>query len=324
MAKRRRASRGAMKAKQPMKKARRSSRRRSSKGNTGASKGVSLLQARSHHDPLGKTLPLPVPGQTAAFVTQNGIIRHQINAGVGDTFILFSWMPGAQKFFGWHGNRETFFPRASCFGPHNAKAVDGGQPVSLRPLRMAIRLRNISSAQHVGGTIRTLLAEDTPSIDLSEETSNNEQVHHIRVSEDTKNRWYSFVNTAHASHTFSASEVRMTHRWVLKPGQEIPFRSYHDFQNPNHQSENHGDVGIMETMLTFGRKQEPLTALVFFIPGSANNTYELTVHFQDACQYEPSSPLHGQSRPPPGANTNSFNNGVAALGVHTPVPTTEH
>jgi len=323
MAKRRRASRGAMKAKQPMKKARRSSRR-SSKGNRGSSKGVSLLQARSHHDPLGKTLPLPVPGQTAAFVTQNGIIRYTINAGNGDSFFLFSWMPGAQKFFGWHGNRDTIFPRASCFGPYNAKPEDGNQPVSLRPLRMAIRLRNISAAAGVAGTVRTLLAEDTPSIDLTEEAQDTGTFTKIKVTEATKNRWYSFVSTAHASHTFSASELRMTHRWVLKPGQEIPFRSYHDFINPNHLDENHADHSIAEQMLAFGRKQEPLTALVFFIPGTPNNQYELTVHFQDAAQYEPSSPLHGQSRAPPAGNVNTFNNGVAALGAHTPVPTTEH
>ena len=187
MAKRRRASRGAMKAKQPMKKARRSSKRRSSKGAGGASKGVSLLQARAHHDPLGKTTPLPVPGQTAAFVTQNGIIRHPINAGVGDHFILFSWMPGAQKFFGWQGNsRKTFFPRATCFGPWNASQKDGSQPVSLRPLRMAIRLRNISAAAYVAGTIRTLLAEDTPSITLTSESINPDDPPEIKVDEDKK------------------------------------------------------------------------------------------------------------------------------------------
>ena len=169
MAKRRRASRGAMKSKQPMKKARRTSRRRSSKGNKGSGrKGVSLMQARHHHDPLGKTMPLAVPGQTASFVTQNGILRQDIDVHSEDAYLLFTWMPGAQKFLGWYKeDRRALFPRASCFGTYNATQSSGSAPVSLRPLRMAFRLRNISAAQHVAGTVRCLLAEDWPDIRLS-------------------------------------------------------------------------------------------------------------------------------------------------------------
>ena len=66
------------------------------------------------------------------------------------------------------------------------------------------------------------------------------------------------------------------------------------------------------------------TALVIYIQEMANNKYELTVHFQDAAQYEPASPLHNQALPPPAANAQAFNNGVGALGAHTPVPTMEH
>ena len=168
MAKRRRASRGAMKAKQPIKKARRTSRRRSSKGNKRGHKGVSLAQARHHLDPLGKTMPLPVPGQTASFVTQNGILRQDIDVNTEDAYLLFTWMPGAQKFVGWYKeDRRALFPRASCYGAYNATQATGAQPVSLRQLRMAFRLRNISAAQHVAGTVRCLLAEDWPEIKLS-------------------------------------------------------------------------------------------------------------------------------------------------------------
>ena len=78
--------------------------------------------------------------------------------------------------------------------------------------------------------------------------------------------------------------MRMTHRWVHKPGQEIPFRSYHDFVNPNTTGDGAVDPAKLMSMLTFARKQEPLTALVIYIPEMANNKYELTVHFQDAAQ----------------------------------------
>jgi hypothetical protein len=280
------------------------------------------FHSRNHHDAMGKMYPLPVPGQTAQFVTINGLVRETVNSD-GGKLLLFTWCPSQTVRFSIFNTttRKWSGPNFTRLGTETGSITDGTLPVSLRPLRMSVRIRNITPGQSVGGSVRVIQAEDWP---LTALTSN---ANPFEISSTIKDKWMNFVNSHPMSHTYSAAELRTTHRFVLKPGQEIPFRSYHGFvQGMQANDNNNHDFTAANTNFLFARTLEPITALVMYIPdlgeNATENTYEVTVHFQDAAQYEPASAMHAQSRPPPSITDAAFRGTAGGMG-HTHVGTIE-
>ena len=305
----------AMKAKKPMKQAMKKSRRGSRKprGKAKALGGGNSHAARQHHDAMGKMYPLAVPGQMAHFVTINGLVRTNVTTD-GEKIILFTWCPTQIVRFSVFrmDNRVWTGPNFTRLGNETGSITEGTLPVSLRPLRMSVRIRNITPGQNVGGSVRVIQADDWPITELQQ------SVNPFAMTAACMTKWRTYMDSHPLSHTYSAAELRTTHRFVLKPGQEIPFRSYHQFKqgmeaNAN-DNKNHTEANVA---FAFARAIEPMTALAMYMPdlGAGNqNTYEITVHFQDAAQFEPASPMHSQARPPAPANEEAFRRGQLALG----------
>lgn len=301
-----------MKAKQPMKQAMKRQRRSSRKRSAKPKSGPHMFNARHHHDAMGKLYPLAVPGQTANFVTINGLVRTNVTTE-GGKILLFTWCPSQVvrfSIFNMHDRRWSG-PNYTRLGTQTGRVDDGSLPVSLRPLRQSVRIRNTTVGADVGGSVRVLLAEDWPLTELV--SGANPFV----ISGDTRDKWQAYVDSHPMSHTYSASELRSTHKFILKPGQEIPFRQYHIFkQGMQTNANDNKEFGVANEMFIFARTQEPMTALVMYMPqvnSLTENTYEVTVHYQDAAQYEPASALHAQARPAPPANEQGFRANVNAL-----------
>ena len=294
-------------AKQPMKRARRASR-----GRKGSAKPkANMFNARHHHDAMGKVYPLAVPGQTANFVTINGLVRANVTTA-GTKILLFTWCPSQVVRFSIFkmDDRKWSGPNYTRLGTETGRVDNGSLPVSLRPLRMSVRIRNTTVGHDVGGSVRVLQADDWPLTELE----NN--VNPYGISTECKNRWQSYVDTHPMTHTYSAAELRTTHKFIIKPGQEIPFKQYHTFKQGMQANNNDNkEFGVSGEMFIFARTQEPMTALVMYMPEvpDSQNTYEITVHYQDAAQYEPASALHAQARPAPPANEGGFRANLGAL-----------
>ena len=261
---------------------------------------------------MGKTYPLAVPGQTANFVTINGLVRTNVTTE-GSKILLFTWCPSQVVRFSIFNmtDRRWSGPNYTRLGTQTQRVDDGGLPVSLRPLRMSVRIRNTTVGADVGGSVRVLQADDWPLTELVSGANP------FTISGDTRDKWQQYVDTHPMSHTYSAAELRSTHKFIIKPGQEIPFRQYHIFkQGMQTNANDNKEFGVSNDMFVFARTQEPMTALVMYMPAVnaiTENTYEVTVHYQDAAQYEPASALHAQARAAPPANEQGFRAHLNAL-----------
>ena len=261
---------------------------------------------------MGKVYPLAVPGQTANFVTINGLVRANVTT-TGTKIMLFTWCPSQTVRFSIFNmtNGEYTGPNFVRLGTQDGRVDDGSLPVSLRPLRMSVRIRNTTVGQDVGGSVRVLQADDWPLTELAN------GLIPFSIGNNVRDRWQNYVDTHPLSHTYSAAELRTTHKFIIKPGQEVPFRQYHTFQQGMQTNQTgNKEFGVTNAMFIFARTMEPMTGLVMYLPsvgGGSENTYEVTVHYQDAAQYEPASALHAQARPAPPANEQQFRNNMGAL-----------
>lgn len=270
----------------------------------GPRRDLRLQDIKNHHDAFGKVKPLYVPNQTNHFVTINGIIRMELklpqNTTNGNntvpTIVLASWSPHQKlRLVAFNSFAEFLATDTTAFGQSNSE-----NPISVRPLRASVRVRCTTKATDVSGTIRIIPGEDIPLLSLGSGTQ-------LNAAADWT-RWNNFIQSDRKAHAMSASELRTTHRWVMKPGQTIPYQSYHPFYGAD------ANVTDWNFMLEQVRKTEPMTSLVFYLPPTASpQAWEFTMHFQDAAQFSPGTIVQQQAVPPPGGSPDYHQRAQAML-----------
>ncbi len=263
-----------------------------------------LQDVKNHHDAWGKVKPLYVPNQTNNFVTINGIVRLELTLAehtAGSTYpsiVVACWAPNQKvRLFGFNNQGTVVLSDTTAFGTSSSE-----NPLSVRPLRASVRVRCTTKATDVAGTVRIMPGEDIPIIQISSENQLN------AVADWT--RWANYVNSDRKAHAMSASELRTTHRWILKAGQTIPYQSYHPFYGAG------ATVADLNTVLDFVRISEPMTSIVYYIPPvSDTQTYEFTMHFQDAAQFSPGTIVQQQAAAPPIGDADTHQRAQAMLAA---------
>lgn len=281
------------------------SRPRRVRQRTAARRDLRLQDVKNHHDAFNKHKPLFVPNQTANFVTINGIIRLDVNSVVNTTnnltrelIIVAMWTPNQKtRLIAFNSDGAFQASDTTAFGSSASE-----NPIVIRPLRQSLRIRCTTKATDVAGTLRIIPGDDLPLLGLASTTQ--------LADGATWTRWKNYVVSDRKAHSMSASELRTTHRWVMRPGQSIPFQSYHAFYGPD------ATFADYTTLFEFARKQEPLSALVFYIPSTSTaQNFEFTLHFQDAAQFSPGTIVQQQAAPPPTGNPDLHARAQAMLAM---------
>ncbi len=80
-------------------------------------------------------------------------------------------------------------------------------------------------------------------------------------------------------------------------------------------------MAAMNHQLDLIRHVEPMTSIVFYIPAVKDTqTWEFTMHFQDAAQFSPGTIVQQQAAPPPSGDPDLHARAQAMLagGAHIP------
>ncbi len=245
-----------------------------------------LTQTQSHpsaimakHDAYGKKTPLPTPYHSSKFNTMNGLIRATVNLDPGWTAIMICfWVPnGLRCIINYKTGPTTVVgtavDRLSCYQTE--------VPVTMRHLRQSIKIRNVTKADNVAGTVRTLLMTEQPA----NITVNSAQTIHPAFDVATYDNFVNYCRGQNETVSFTAAELRATRHFPLVPGHSIAHQDYQKWYG-------YTDVaGIANMYIMAGEKEAVLPMLFLFEAPGASQTYDISIHAQDACQYAAASAL---------------------------------
>jgi hypothetical protein len=227
------------------------------------------------HDAANKKMPLGTPYPMSKFNTMNGLSRQTVNLPTDSTAIMIVWWSpsGFRCILNYKGTTVTGASTAdlSCYLTET--------PVTLRHLRQSVKIRNVTKADNVAGTVRTLLMTEQPSNPTA--GSGNP----FTWETATYDNFVNYCRAQNETVSFSAAELRATRSFPLVPGHAIAHQDYQPWVSIG------GAIDIQTMYRTQGTKEAVLPMMFLFENPGAAQVYDISIHTQDACQYAASSAL---------------------------------
>lgn len=255
-----------------------------STSSTGGGGGASLsgahpVQVHQRHDASKFTAPLRQPYETPKFNTMNGMMRLTVNTGVDEGAVLIHfWSQSAYRVHvSYYNSNVMRFQAVDKLNCYNSEL-----PQSCRHLRAVLKIRNVTRADQVAGMVRVLSCTEFPSIEIA----NGSGVMPMQMTSITYLAIQNYVRGQQGTSTYSAAELRNTMSFPLCPGHEIAHRTYLGFVDVLTGQR-------MKDCLDVQTQQEPVQPTVFiFEPNTTQQSYDISIHHQDACQYAATSALN--------------------------------
>jgi hypothetical protein len=200
------------------------------------------------------------------------------------TFLAFQWTPSGLSALCW------------TYGTGNTTAVPSGgarkivplldnllntTPNSIRPLRMAIRMRNYSVFTSTAGQVKVLGIPGP--IEWSFKTTGTD----LLPSDTLGGEVEAMINGHPNTRTFTATDFLHSKSFVLSPSSHGGYHEWGEFIPLLSSTPWPGS----QDALTQGADRCPmytLLVMLVFTPTTANN-YSFTIHRQDACRYPANS-----------------------------------
>jgi len=255
----------------------------SSNGGGGASlTGAHPIQVHQRHDASKFIAPLRQPYDTPKFNTMNGMSRLTINTAQDEGAILIHfWNQSAYRLILTYTNnvtppsiRHQLVDKLNCYNSE--------LPQSARHLRAILKIRNVTRADQVAGIIRVLSCTEFPLVSINVPST----ALPMQLSAESWTAIQNYVRGQQMTTTYTAAEMRSTMSFPLAPGHDIAHRSYLGFVDVTTGQR-------MKDCLDVVIGNEPVAPTVFlFEPNSNPQTYDISIHHQDACQYAATSALN--------------------------------
>lgn len=226
--------------------------------------------SKAFFDPLDKHgEPVGTPGSIGNFVTVDGVSRMTIQtpATAGQNiYLVVQWQPNQNAAGYW---TDT----VGVVTPSPVPQLNSADPVSMRPLRLSVRVRNTSQFTAVQGHIRVLNIPQ--QLDWSWFDTATRAVSSAFTTEVA-----TMMGGNPSVRTYTAAELQKSHCWVLPPASAVNYREYQVFdpQVTNAQ--------FCAGMIT-GAQSGPMNVCIIQIPYVATQqTYDISVHCQNACRFK--------------------------------------
>lgn len=204
----------------------------------------------------------------------------------------------------------------NVYGP-----LTSGFPQAIRPLRMSVELKNLTTAVNVAGTVLSLSYDNALDVDM---VYNAAPLAGLNISAASVSSLKSLVESAPETRTYTGTELLMGHTFVSCPAAWPEYNHYYDFLAPAFSGDNTQMASI--DMFNISEGQEGVTypgavtaqvnkgfgdvpgmrgfLLVFKATPNAQS-YEITFRRQDGARYPANTLGHMFHRPARGGDERS-------------------
>lgn len=195
-------------------------------------------------------------------------------------FICVQWTPSGLASWGWSYDGASAV--GQFIGRRYLSYLDPGvsavSPVSIKPLRSAVSIRNFTQDTNVSGVVKVLIISDP--IEWGFITNQADVVPSLAVCSSI----FAMMNTHPSVRSFTGKELQKTHLFVQGPASYVGYNQYLNFnQNASTDAANGASI---QTALIAGADAAAMQTVIFMIPPSnVAESYEFTVHRQDGCRY---------------------------------------
>lgn len=275
------------------------------------SKAITPARAHVYHSAaMNVGRPLAVPGTSGSYLCIDSVGRASISTGnQHGFFIICQWTTSSARAIIVQANPTS--RRADAKGGNSAQAVQlsGASPLSVRPLRLSLRLRNVTQSQHVAGSVRALCLSEPLAWEF--DAANSDVLTSVM---HTKLR--AMVESHPKTKSYTAADFMTTREFVMPPASQTQMKSWHDYDpmmligamaNATQEELNANLISSM--------KIAPMHTLILeftITPTGATNTYEYTVFSQDAARFSADSLYASLQKQPAIASEEQFQQGLAA------------
>lgn len=240
--------------------------------------------AKRYMDPEGKSDPPASHTSLGNFTTLNTIVRsQQLSSGTTDygVYCVVQWTPSSARMINWSWISGTT-PTINVTRLGN---LITSIPVTSKPLRLSVALRNVTVFTGVEGSVRCLCMPQ--SIDWSSAFATATTLNDaFCIGID------SMIESNNKTNTFTAAELQHGKKWIFAPVSAVGYNNWYE-QIESASAQNtfvNGSIG------------DAFTTLIIKIPYVTNrNTYDITIRSQDGARYPANSPLANTAKSAPQA-----------------------
>ena len=234
--------------------------------------------------------PLAVPGAVGNSVCLDGVSRGSwFTNGAVDTFLVVQWTPSATKVIG--------ITAAGSVTRFTCPQLTSAAPTQIKPLRLSVRLRCTTQFSNIGGIVRSL--NSPQQVDWAWPTATT-------VSAGTITQLTNAVLSNPNTVTVTNMSLEKTKVWIAPPASTQGFTTWYPFDDLSSGLSGQDFINGADYMATN-------TVILHFPANATTQTYDFSVHIQDATRHQLSSVYSNLAMPAPaGMSTDTF-----AAAVHT-------
>ena len=255
------------------------------------------LSARAARDFLDPALHMEAPPSATSLgnsTTVNSVLRFQV--GTSTTLycmMVYAWTPGALRIFKWVFNSST--NAVTDFSDGNRKYLafldpaSNTLPLSIRPLRMGLKMRNQTVFTSISGTVQTLLVQDP--LDWLGTTGGVANIDttgaDLQPSDNYAKAIFDLVQGSPHTRTYTAMDFSSTKTFVVPPASAVGYNDWQGTDVRTASTEATPWPGAISALNVGANTNAMGTLLMIFSPSTASNLYQITCNCQDACRYSP-------------------------------------
>lgn len=235
--------------------------------------------SKRYLDPEGKNEPPASTTSLGNFTTLNNVLRTSIGtAGTSyDVYLAVQWTPSSLRAISWAWITGGPSIPVTTF---RLGSFISSIPVTSKPLRMSVAVRNSTIFTSTQGTVRVLCMPQSIDWSAAFATSNT-------LTDAFCNSIDSMIESNNKTNTFTAHELHKGKKWIFAPVSAVGYNNWYE------QAEG----ASTQNTLVSGSIGDALTTFIMKMPYVANqNIYDVTIRSQDGARYPANSPLASTAR----------------------------
>lgn len=234
---------------------------------------ANINNAKRYMDPEGKVEPPASTSSLGNFTTVNSVLRQLLvtsSTPGTDLYVCVQWGPSSARLYYWGGITGT-----PGIGSVSLGNLATNVPVTSKPLRLSVAVRNTTVFTGTEGSVRVLCMPQ--SLDwTSAFATPTTLTATFCASVD------SMIEANNKTQTYTAAELHHGKKWIFAPVSNVGYNDWYE--------QNEG--GSLQNVLVSGSKGDAFTTFLAKMPYVANrNTYDFTVRSQDGARYAANTAL---------------------------------
>jgi len=243
---------------------------------------------RFHDASIRGARALPVPGVSGAFVTTPCVARNVLPTPTsgGPTYVICHWTPNHRR--GWIIQSNNV---AGAFLGLNHLSEAG--PSSIRPLCATLKMRNYTESDKISGIVRVLMLSEPLDWEFSD-------LNTAELSTNFVNELSNMMSSHPGVKSYSGASFQTGKKFVFHPTSLTQFKLY----EPYDVSTTNADLC---TMIKNAGTLNPMSTLILQFGATSNaNSYDISLHTQDATRF-PANTMYSQlAEIPPSVDEQTF------------------